>query len=132
MNKRGRMPQRRSPTNGRSMEDTAGLLNAALAHHQAGRLAEANTLYSRVLAIAPKHPDVLHFLGLLACQINQHEAGLALMRESIVAYPSPIYHNNFGNALREAGRLSESIDAYRNAIALQHDYPEAHNNLGNA
>jgi len=114
------------------MEDTAGLLNAALAHHQAGRLAEAKTLYSRILAIAPKHADALHFMGLLACQINQHEAGLALIRESIAAYPSPIYHNNFGNALREAGRLSESIDAYRSAIALQHDYPEAHSNLGNA
>ncbi|MEX3956103.1 tetratricopeptide repeat protein [Trinickia sp. EG282A] len=117
---------------GGGVQDVAPLLNEALAHHQAGRLVDAKALYSRILAIAPKHADALHFMGLLACQIKQHDAGLVLMRESIAIHPSPIYHNNFGNALREAGRLPEAIDAYRQAVALKVDYAEAHNNLGNA
>lgn len=114
------------------MQNTAQWLNAALAHHQAGRLADAKALYARILAKQPKHADALHFMGLLACQIGQSEAGVALMRESIALAPSPIYYNNLGNALREAKALPESVDAYRRAVALKPDYAEAHNNLGNA
>ncbi len=114
------------------MQDTAQWLNAALAHHQAGRLADAKALYARILAKQPKHADALHFMGLLACQIGQSEAGVALMRESIALAPSPIYYNNLGNALREAKSLDESVDAYRRAVSLKPDYAEAHNNLGNA
>lgn len=114
------------------MQDIGGLLNTALAHHQAGRLADAKALYTSILEIEPRHADALHFMGLLSCQIGQREAGVALIRESIAAYPSPIYHNNLGNVLREAGELAQAIGAYREAIALRHDYAEAHNNLGNA
>ena len=114
------------------MQDTARMLNAALAHHQAGRLADAKALYAKILSAQPKHADALHFMGLLACQLGQTQAGVALMRESIGAHPSPIYHNNLGNALRDAGELDEAIDAYRHAIAAKPDYAEAHNNLGNA
>ncbi len=114
------------------MQDTARLLNAALAHHQAGRLADAKALYTRILSQQPKHADALHFMGLLACQIGQSEAGITLMRESIAAYPSPIYYNNLGNALREARKLEDAVGAYRRAVELKADYAEAHNNLGNA
>jgi len=114
------------------MQDIAQLLNAALAHHQAGRLAEAKALYTRILAQQPRHADALHFMGLLACQIGQREAGITLMRESIATHPSPIYYNNLGNALRETGALDEAVDAYRRAVELKADYVEAHNNLGNA
>jgi predicted O-linked N-acetylglucosamine transferase (SPINDLY family) len=118
--------------NGSNMQDIAQWLNAALAHHQAGRLAEAKALYTRILAQQPTHADALHFMGLLACQIGQHEAGIALMRESIARHPSPIYYNNLGNALREARALGEAVKAYRRAVELKPDYVEAHNNLGNA
>ncbi|HTH76389.1 MAG TPA: tetratricopeptide repeat protein [Trinickia sp.] len=114
------------------MQDTAQLLNAALAHHQAGRLADAKALYTRILSQQPKHADALHFTGLLACQIGQGEAGVALMRESIAVHPSPIYYNNLGNALREMRALDEAVAAYRRAVELKADYAEAHNNLGNA
>jgi len=106
-------------------------LNEALAHHQAGRLGEAKTLYSRILAAAPQHADALHFMGLLACQIKQHEPGLALIRESIALHPNAIYYNNLGNMLRESGERDEAIQAYRNAISLKADYAEAYSNLGN-
>ena len=114
------------------MQDTAQLLNAALAHHQAGRLADAKALYTRILAKQPKHPDALHFMGLLACQIGQSEAGIALMRESIAAHASTIYYNNLGNALRDAHKLDDAVVAYRRAVELEPGYADAHNNLGNA
>jgi protein O-GlcNAc transferase len=117
---------------GSKMQDTAQLLNAALAHHQAGRLADAKALYTRILSRQPKHADALHFMGLLACQIGQSDAGITLMRESIAAYPSPIYYNNLGNALRDARKLEDAVAAYCRAVELKADYAEAHNNLGNA
>jgi protein O-GlcNAc transferase len=117
---------------GSIMQDTAQLLNTALAHHQAGRLADAKALYARILEKQPKHPDALHFMGLLACQIGQGEAGIALMRESIAAHASPIYYNNLGNALRDASKLDDAVLAYRRAVELKPDYADAHNNLGNA
>ncbi|MFC5357857.1 tetratricopeptide repeat protein, partial [Azospirillum himalayense] len=48
--------------------DPAALVAAGLAHHGAGRLAEAESVYRRVLADHPRHPDALHLLGALALQ----------------------------------------------------------------
>ncbi|WP_157659814.1 tetratricopeptide repeat protein, partial [Burkholderia ubonensis] len=104
----------------------------ALAHHQAGRLAEAKALYDAILTAQPGQPDALHFLGLLACQLKQYDAGIALMQRSLVERPDASYFNNLGNMLRECGRLDDAIAHYRRAVALRPDYPEAHNNLGNA
>ncbi|MEI6002935.1 tetratricopeptide repeat protein [Paraburkholderia bengalensis] len=114
------------------MQDHSIILNTALAHHQAGRLGEAKAIYDQILHANPRHPDALHFLGLLACQIRQYDAGITLMRESIALHPNAIYFNNLGNALREHGELKQAIDAYRQAVALNAGYAEAHNNLGNA
>jgi protein O-GlcNAc transferase len=112
--------------------DHTQLLNTALAHHQAGRLTEAKSIYDTILQANPRHPDALHFLGLLACQIQQHNAGITLMRQSIAILPNAIYYNNLGNALREHGELKQAIDGYREAVTLNPGYAEAHNNLGNA
>ncbi|MDN7492155.1 tetratricopeptide repeat protein [Burkholderia sp. AU45274] len=114
------------------MDGTGQALQTALAHHQAGRLAEAKTLYDAILTAQPGQPDALHFLGLLACQLKQYDAGIALMEQSLVARPDASYFNNLGNMLRESGRLDDAIAHYRRAVALRPDYPEAHNNLGNA
>ena len=43
-------------------------IEIALAHHRAGRLAEAETLYRQVLSLVPGHAEVLHLLGVLAGQ----------------------------------------------------------------
>ncbi len=116
----------------KKLKDLPQTLQTALAHHQAGRLADAKALYKQILQAVPEHPDALHFLGLLACQLAQHDAGIALIRKSIKVHPSPIYYNNLGNALRESGKLPDAIEGYRRAIELKEDYAEAHNNLGNA
>ncbi|WP_448168450.1 tetratricopeptide repeat protein [Burkholderia ambifaria] len=114
------------------MNDIQQALQEALAHHQAGRLAQAKTLYDAILNAQPGQPDAMHFLGLLACQLKQYDAGLALMERSLAARPDASYFNNLGNMLRECGRLDDAIAHYRRAVALRPDYPEAHNNLGNA
>ncbi|AXF22139.1 glycosyltransferase [Burkholderia pyrrocinia] len=107
-------------------------LNAALAHHQAGRLDDARVLYEAIRRDAPDHPDATHFLGLLACQLGQFPAGLALMERAIALRADPVYLNNLGNMLRAHSRLDDAIGAYRRALALAPGYAEAHSNLGNA
>ncbi|WP_126226959.1 tetratricopeptide repeat protein [Burkholderia ambifaria] len=114
------------------MNDIQQALQEALTHHQAGRLGEAKALYDAILHAQPGQPDAMHFLGLLACQLKQYDAGLALMERSLAARPDASYFNNLGNMLRECGRLDDAIAHYRRAVALRPDYPEAHNNLGNA
>jgi len=114
------------------MNDIQQALQEALAHHQAGRFAQAKTLYDAILLAQPGQPDAMHFLGLLACQLKQYDAGLALMERSLAERPDASYFNNLGNMLRECGRLDDAIAHYRRAVALRPDYPEAHNNLGNA
>ncbi|AXF19218.1 glycosyltransferase [Burkholderia pyrrocinia] len=114
------------------MNDINDTLQRALAHHEAGRLAEAKALYDAILHAQPGQPDAMHFLGLLACQLKQYDAGLALMERSLAARPDASYFNNLGNMLRECGRLDDAIAHYRRAVAMRPDYPEAHNNLGNA
>ncbi|MBN3752827.1 tetratricopeptide repeat protein [Paraburkholderia sp. Tr-20389] len=114
------------------MHDIPSLLNAALTHHQAGRLADAQALYDAILQTEPAQSDALHFSGLLACQTNRADAGIALMRASIAANPNAVYYNNLGNVLLGRRQLGEAIEGYRHAVNLRPDYAEAHNNLGNA
>ena len=42
---------------------------------------------------------------------------------------SPVIHNNYGNALRKAGRIDEAIDYYKFALKLQPEYASARYNL---
>jgi tetratricopeptide (TPR) repeat protein len=42
---------------------------------------------------------------------------------------SPVIHNNYGNALRKAGRIDEAIDYYKFALKLQAEYAPARYNL---
>ncbi|RQS02533.1 tetratricopeptide repeat protein [Burkholderia sp. Bp9002] len=114
------------------MSEIARQLDAALAHHQAGRLADARVLYEAIRRSEPDQPDATHFLGLLACQLGQFPAGIALMERSIALRAEPVYLNNLGNMLRAHGRLDDAIAAYRRAVALKPDYADAHSNLGNA
>ena len=57
-------------------QDLTTLLQQAVAHHQAGRLAQAQEMYRAVLAEAPHQFDALHLLGVVYRQ--QGEAALAL------------------------------------------------------
>lgn len=117
-----------------NIEETASALFAeALAHHQAGRLTDAERLYHRILAGDPGHADSLHLLGVIATQTGHHETAVGLIRKAIgLNGRSSAYHSNLGSVLQSMGRLSEAIASYRQALLLHAESPEAHNNLGNA
>lgn len=109
---------------------SATLLDQALAHHRAGRLAEAERLYRQILTREPRHGDALHLLGMLAGQAGRHGAAAELIRQAIdVNGRQPYYHLHLGLAARNLGRLDEAEASYRRALALKGDFVEAHHGL---
>lgn len=111
--------------------DIQAAFSAALRLHAAGRLAEAEDGYRRVLAAAPEHPDALHMLGVIAYQEKRMDSAVDLIEKALALkpdYPEALY--NLGNALRESGRAEEAVARYLKAVALKPDYADAHNNLG--
>jgi tetratricopeptide (TPR) repeat protein len=61
------------------------------------------------------------------------EEAIGYFRAALAVRPdtSAVY-NNFGNALRAAGRADEAIEAYQRALDLDPQYAKAHSNLGTA
>jgi len=106
-------------------------LGAALAHHQAGRLREADALYRQVLQLQPSNPDALHLLGMIACQTGEHETAVALINRAISASPSnPAFHSNLAWALHGQGKLAEAVASFRKALTLAPGDAGVHANLG--
>ena len=111
----------------------AELFGAGLRLHQAGRLAEAETLYRQALAFDPRHADSLHCLGALNHQMGRGDAAVALYRQAIALNPrAASYHSNLGLTLEAQGKLDEAAASYRRALSIRPGDPEANFNLGNA
>jgi protein O-GlcNAc transferase len=104
---------------------------AALEHHRAGRLGEAEQGYRAILACAPEHADSLNLLGVIALQIGDLPSALALVRRAVELRPdAAVCRNNLGQVLARHGRDDEAAECYEAAIRLDPTYAEAHNNLG--
>ena len=107
------------------------LFAAAIKLHQAGRLAEAEDLYRRLLALQPDHADALNLLGVLANQTERYDLAVELIGRAIAHNgQNPGYFSNLGNALKQQHKLDEAIAAYRRAAAIAPNYFKAHYNLG--
>lgn len=63
------------------------LLKQAIAHHQAGRLTQAEHLYRQILQQHPQNVDALSLLGVIACQQEKLEQGIALYRQALAIRP---------------------------------------------
>jgi predicted TPR repeat methyltransferase len=111
---------------------SADMLLAAVRHHEAGQLAEAEALYRRILEGEPDHPDATHLLGVALLQQNQPDPAIELIRRAIALRPNnPAYHSNLGYALNKQGKLDEAFACCRQALALNPNFADAHVNLGN-
>lgn len=122
------------PRRGRTMEYTTieDALKTAAAHHRAGELEKAATIYRQALKLHPSDPDALHLLGVVATQVG-HVDAIPLLREAISRRPRfPEAYEHLGNALQVRGEFSEAISCYRRAIELLPGFPEAWRNLGSA
>ncbi len=107
------------------------LYAAAVEHHRAGRLAEAEAGYREILAADPRHADSLHLLGLVAHQVGRSDAAIELIEDAIRLQPGmAAYHLNLGEALRTVGRAEDAVAQCRRVLKLAPDYMDGHHNLG--
>jgi len=107
-------------------------LGAAIEHHQAGRLQQAEQIYRHILDRHPGDADALHLLGLIAFQNGRTEEAVEKIRRAIGCHPSaPVYYDNLGKILQAAGRGSEAAACFRDWIARRPDDVEARLCLGN-
>lgn len=94
-------------------------MQAALALHQQGRLAEAIAGYREVLAEHPVLPEASHYLGIALAQRGDCEAAIAPLARAIEANPRDASaHDHLGNALAGLERHEEALASYERALAL--------------
>ena len=98
---------------------TGSLLKQALAHHEAGKLNEAQELYRTILRDDPENVDALHYAGLALHQTGETERALALMRDAAERAPRQAHYAlNFGKVLEASGALEQAIACYRQMVSL--------------
>ncbi|MEO8718756.1 MAG: tetratricopeptide repeat protein [Burkholderiales bacterium] len=109
------------------------VLAEAFAHHQAGRLADAQAGYQAVLALDQRNFDAVNLLGVIALQSARPGDAAELFSRAVDISPqNAAAHNNLGEAYRRLGRYEEAIASLGRALACNAEYAEAHFNLGGA
>jgi protein O-GlcNAc transferase len=127
MNRRQRRVEAR-----RNPDPSPTLFAAATAHHQAGRLAEAENLYRQLIAADPAHAEAHCNLGVALKAQGKRSEAIACYQRALALKPRyGQAHFNLGNCLLDEGRPAEAIAAFEQALASNPQDFVAHNNLGN-
>jgi Tfp pilus assembly protein PilF len=106
-------------------------MEMAWRHYLAGTHEDARMISLRVLQVAPKNPDALHLLGVMAYQANDQAMAINLITEAIRgAKKFAPMHGNLALAKLAAGDLTGAAMSARKAFALSPSYADAHRVLG--
>jgi len=115
------------------MSELSDRYAAAVAHRQAGRLAEAEALCRRILKRAPNHPQVLHLLGSVLNQIGRREEAVDCLQRAVARQPAQaVYQFDLAAVYMALRRWNEAVAAYREVVALVPGDPNGWINLGSA
>src|SRR5947209_6441082 len=102
-------------------------LQQGVAHQQAGRLREAETIYRQVLAREPHNATALNLLGCLAHQVGRREAAVDLIGRAIGLQPQAAdFHANLSTVHRDRKDLASATSAAARAVELEPDNPLWH------
>ena len=114
-----------------SMQPNSDAFEMAQALLRAGNLAEAEQVCQQILSANPRHAHALHLLGAIALQAKQWPAAVQCLSAAIrIDGSQPRFHATLGEAHRALRQLNEAIACYRQAVRLQPNFVEGHNNLG--
>jgi predicted TPR repeat methyltransferase len=106
-------------------------IEIAVSLQRQGKLDKAEEIYRQVLAVEPRNPDALHFLGiLLHTQGDATAAALLLHRALDQAPKNAGLWNNLGNVMLESREPESALKAYLRATELAADFAAPWNNLG--
>ena len=102
------------------------LLQSAIEHHQAGRLAQAERIYRQLLAIDPNAPDVWHLLGVIAYQAGRPSLAVDYIRRAIgLSDQCAAYYGNLGAAYRAQHDFAKAESAFQQALKLDPNFGDA-------
>ncbi|HEY1720807.1 MAG TPA: tetratricopeptide repeat protein [Magnetospirillaceae bacterium] len=103
------------------------LIKDGVAHHQAGRLVEAERAYRAAIATGPTCPGFIFAnLGSICSNAGRYEEAMALYRSALEREPNNFGASfNLGNVLDRMGDTAGALDAYREAAVAKPDSPEA-------
>jgi tetratricopeptide (TPR) repeat protein len=111
--------------------DIPKTLAAALDHHNAGRLADADALYRSILDAEPEHADATHLLGVTAFQRGRlDDAGIMVRRAIAIDGGVALYHANLGRVCKAADHPEQAAAALRRALELEPANAQTLSDLG--
>jgi predicted O-linked N-acetylglucosamine transferase (SPINDLY family) len=126
----GDVCRRPGPVTADQRQAIARQFAAALDHHKAGRLAEAERLYRQVCAADPNHAGSFHRLGVVAHQLGRLDA-IELVERAVTLKPDVAeMHNDLGGVLAARGKFGEAAACFERAAVLKPDFADAHYNRG--
>ncbi len=106
-------------------------LDLGVQHHSAGQLAEAESIYQKILQAEPNQPVALNLLGVIAHQTGKYDIAVNLITRALAINPEfAEAHNNLGLVYKEQAKLDEAVASYHQALTINPELAEAHNNLG--
>ncbi|PWC83817.1 hypothetical protein TSH100_19855 [Azospirillum sp. TSH100] len=99
----------------------------ALDHHQAGRLAEAEDIYRRILGADPEYADAMELLGVLAAQTGRLAEAARQLRLAVALRPDGAGGlSNLAGVEQSAGAFPLALRLYGRALRLMPDLADAH------
>src|ERR1044071_3778686 len=103
----------------------------AVAHHEAGRLDQAEAAYRDALGLAPGHPAITHNLGVIAAAHGRHGEAIVQFDAAIAAEPQyASAHYNRASALQALGRSRDALQSFARVCAIEPGHYDAHRALG--
>lgn len=107
------------------------LLTAALQHHRAGRLGEAERFYRRILQADSRHVAALGNLGAIFQQVGKLDEAAVCYRQVIRQAPEMAeMHRNLGTIFKRRGQGREAVASLKRALVLRPNYAEALTDMG--
>lgn len=111
----------------------AALLQAAKGHLERGQLPAARGILLKTLRAYPDALPALQLMGVVACELGQHETAIDHLKRAIRIHPgsaSALF--NLGKAQRLAGLPDDAIASLAAAIRLAPEMPQIYLEHGNA
>jgi protein O-GlcNAc transferase len=97
----------------------SGDLGHALELHRSGRFDNAEAAYLKLLAVSPRHPDLLRLLGLLRYQQGRGDEAVALLGQAVEANPDFLEgRRTLALVMGKMGRWREALVQHAEAVRL--------------
>lgn len=114
-----------------SQQQAQQLFGLAIRHLQGGNPPLARAMLQQAHGLAPDHPGVLHYLGLLWAMEGRLAEGEQLLRRALALRPDNAEaHHHHGLVLRNMGQAELALASFGRALALRPEMPETLCNHG--